>query len=489
MTSSINPLLPEDNVPALKADLRANLQAAKDEIEALQARQVPAGGGTGQVLKKLSGADFHFDWGTDETGTGSGNFGDEVVLVDAQSGSDDLAKINNAITAAKNSGKPLWFSKRQYDLDGKPGGIADWSNFIWYGNGAVLKAGDVVPNNSGGSFLTFTRCSQFNVVDLIVDGNNAVRGTIDNFSGHNFQLIECNGFIFQNVASKNGSTDGWRVSSSSPGNVATFPSGGKWVNCTGHNNGRNGISFIEALDMLVLGGDYSENSHRPPMAGIDIEPNSGSAEPGCARINIIGVRFYNNANCGVMVTRGGGGNAGVGPVLIEGCVFDANGGRDALAGTNQSHAPLYIDNRFGCTVRGNHFINCTFDGSGTPLLRGVAIYLAINTAGPVLVEGNFFSKNSGIPVSSFDGTIAGHSNLTGEVAILNNVIDLRNTARQGIRAPMARAQVNGNRVIGDGGSGTGIVMSGADGQAVGNYVVGTANYGSATVAGNVTVGA
>ena len=36
MASTIDPTKPVDGVPAVKADLRANLQAAKDEIEALQ---------------------------------------------------------------------------------------------------------------------------------------------------------------------------------------------------------------------------------------------------------------------------------------------------------------------------------------------------------------------------------------------------------------------------------------------------------------------
>lgn len=36
MASEIDPTKPEDNIPAVKSELRANLQAAKDEIEELQ---------------------------------------------------------------------------------------------------------------------------------------------------------------------------------------------------------------------------------------------------------------------------------------------------------------------------------------------------------------------------------------------------------------------------------------------------------------------
>lgn len=43
MASGIDPTKPADGIPAVKADLRANLQAAKEEIEALQAGKLEAG--------------------------------------------------------------------------------------------------------------------------------------------------------------------------------------------------------------------------------------------------------------------------------------------------------------------------------------------------------------------------------------------------------------------------------------------------------------
>ena len=41
MASAIDPTKPRDGVPPLKADLRANLHAAKEEIEALQSGKAP----------------------------------------------------------------------------------------------------------------------------------------------------------------------------------------------------------------------------------------------------------------------------------------------------------------------------------------------------------------------------------------------------------------------------------------------------------------
>ena len=43
MPSQIDPTKPIDGVPASKADLRANLQSAKDEIEALQSGKADVG--------------------------------------------------------------------------------------------------------------------------------------------------------------------------------------------------------------------------------------------------------------------------------------------------------------------------------------------------------------------------------------------------------------------------------------------------------------
>ena len=43
MASAIDPTKPVDGVPAIKADLRSNLQSAKDEIEALQSGKTDLG--------------------------------------------------------------------------------------------------------------------------------------------------------------------------------------------------------------------------------------------------------------------------------------------------------------------------------------------------------------------------------------------------------------------------------------------------------------
>ena len=80
MSSAIDPTKPADGVPASKADLRANLHAAKDEIEALEAAQIPVGGTSGQVLAKNSNTDYDTGW-VDQTGGGSVAVEDEGTQI------------------------------------------------------------------------------------------------------------------------------------------------------------------------------------------------------------------------------------------------------------------------------------------------------------------------------------------------------------------------------------------------------------------------
>lgn len=61
MASAIDPAKPADGVPAVKADLRANLQAARNEIETLQTEKIQAGDPLdmqGAVLRRPELRDF-----------------------------------------------------------------------------------------------------------------------------------------------------------------------------------------------------------------------------------------------------------------------------------------------------------------------------------------------------------------------------------------------------------------------------------------------
>ena len=105
MVSAIDPTKPVDGVPASKADLRANLQAAKDEIEALQAggggAGVPVDDGTALVRDE---GDNTKTAGLDASAVGTGQFrrikvpDKDVDLSTTAQDPDQLSEINRQIT-------------------------------------------------------------------------------------------------------------------------------------------------------------------------------------------------------------------------------------------------------------------------------------------------------------------------------------------------------------------------------------------------------
>jgi hypothetical protein len=100
MTSQIDPTKPVDGVPASKADLRGNLQAAKDEIEALQAGKADLG--HGHPLSEITNA-----------GALAGL--DQVATADIADGAVTEAKIAaNAVGAAQlQDGIPIDMQDQQ----------------------------------------------------------------------------------------------------------------------------------------------------------------------------------------------------------------------------------------------------------------------------------------------------------------------------------------------------------------------------------------
>lgn len=155
MVSNINPLLPADGAAASKLDLRTNLQAAKDEIEALQA----GGGGGGSttftglsdtpsdytgaegLYTKVQGGALVF--ATTPTGGTSYPIGgisvkDPPYNATGDGVTDDLAALQAASDAAQTAGVPLWIPPGVYRITGTwniggPAYILDGTGGYTYG--------------------------------------------------------------------------------------------------------------------------------------------------------------------------------------------------------------------------------------------------------------------------------------------------------------------------------------------------------------------
>jgi hypothetical protein len=113
MVSAIDPSKPEDGLPSVKVDLRDNLQAAKDEIEALQTAQLPSGGGIGQFLGKASSGDFDTAWFNASAGS---SLVLSVTAFGAQgnNSNDDTAAIQATTDALPDRGGIVFFPRGIY---------------------------------------------------------------------------------------------------------------------------------------------------------------------------------------------------------------------------------------------------------------------------------------------------------------------------------------------------------------------------------------
>lgn len=144
MPSSIDPTKPADGVPAVKADLRANLQAAKDEIEALQVAIT----GSARIVNVMNYAGVRND-DTNHSAT--------------------LAGINSAIAAANGDSDPkhlnLYFPAGRYGIDAAlTPADGDYSIMMAPGalirhhgskNEVVWRIGSPTVQNDGEGFIRF----------------------------------------------------------------------------------------------------------------------------------------------------------------------------------------------------------------------------------------------------------------------------------------------------------------------------------------------
>lgn len=71
-------------------------------------------------------------------------------------------------------------------------------------------------------------------------------------------------------------------------------------NCIADNASRNGLSISNAVNFLVVGGEYKNSNRFPPQFGIDVEPDP-LAGYDIQNVNIISVYTSNNAGGGISV--------------------------------------------------------------------------------------------------------------------------------------------------------------------------------------------
>jgi hypothetical protein len=185
--------------------------------------------------------------------------------------------------------------------------VSNKSGFRVTGRNATIKAANGMEVAGGRELLVFYQTSNFQIYDLIVDGNRAKR-TPRETSAHNIVVADAHKFLFQNVRSINAVTDGFEVRgrTQAEGSTSHYSTDGRFINSRASNSFRIGMHIQNAARIEVRGGSFNDSHGTWPQAGIDLEPNAGSASPGNYDIVIATSEFVGNNGYGIQLSAKSG---------------------------------------------------------------------------------------------------------------------------------------------------------------------------------------
>ena len=175
--------------------------------------------------------------------------------------------------------------------------------------------------------------------------------------------------VIDRVAARDFWGDGYYVGTSYP--TGTTNRNVRFSHCTADNNRRQGLSVVNAHDVVVEGCTFSGTHGTSPEAGIDLEPNFNPATRSVQDIRIIGSHFENNAGYGVLITEGASVTGTVARIVVAANTLIANGQGIVLTSVD---ATIIADN----VVHGSI-------GAGVHLM----------TTSNVLVRGNVVTDSGG----------------------------------------------------------------------------------------------
>jgi len=209
------------------------------------------------------------------------------------------------------------------------------SRFKLYGNGYTIKVADGAATGYGGSALYFVSCTDFEIIDLICDGNRDNRTPAED-PAHVIVIDKCHDWTFTRVKAINGTCDGFLIYAGSEGNgsgvggaIALEDCPSHWVmdRCEALGNYRQGCTVAEGFWGDFIRGRYGLTSGlwdvaNGPCAGIDIEPDPhpGWVQNRVANISFDRVLFDQNQGPGLLITN----IDGVSNIKVNSCSFDRN---------------------------------------------------------------------------------------------------------------------------------------------------------------------
>lgn len=274
-------------------------------------------------------------------------------------------------TGSSSIGEEIFFS------------FKDKSDFIIYGNNALVQAhpnNSTINNNRGFEFI---KCKNFRVQELHYDGSISTRvPKYGDYSPYNdqsgFKVNSSQQYEFTDCRSSNCCMDGFFISSDEifPPNLADiWNEDGILRNCHADNNYRQGCSVVNSRRFKVIGGSYT-NSGRTygtlPKAGIDIEGYPSIYGRENCDVVVDGVLFEGNVEDGLAL------HLGTYNASVYNCVFKNNDLRvaedpDALTCNNTIYNNSFYDADIRLNGGGEHFYgNRIFLSSTFPFQFAVA---------------------------------------------------------------------------------------------------------------------
>jgi hypothetical protein len=354
-------------------------------------------------------------------------------------GSDESTAFANAL-AALGTGVRLSLSGLTIKIN-QQNLVSSKSNFEIDGEGGTIIAANGMTVASDKELLAFRSCTDFTVKNLTVNGNRANRTPAET-AAHNIEMRSCLRFVFERVRSINAVVDGFILNTSTPTDASTFVRYGYFIECTADNAYRQGMSIINAYNIVVSGGAFTNTTGTSPQSGIDVESNAGAATPGNGYILIQGARFSGNVGRGVITSAA---STGV-DIWIDGCSFDTN-----------------TDGAITAAATGTVISKCSFRGH-TASVQGIVRFPSASPAvtSGILRDCVFSGNTASVPC------VYVHSSCFNVSILDNKILDHANAG--GITQAGTNTIVRGNYISSAGG--VGIQMVSSDPITVGNVLTG-----------------
>jgi parallel beta-helix repeat protein len=289
---------------------------------------------------------------------------------------NDTAAIQSAISQVAGTGGTVLVPAGTYMIDALTSVKMGSKMTLQLASGAVLQA--ITNSSTSYNVINVSGQSDVNIIGGSLLGERTTHTGSGGEWGMGVNIVNSHNVVVEGMTIKNMWGDGIYVGGSSPSTNISICS------VIADNHRRNAISIVTANGVVVKNSTFQNTNGTNPMAGIDLEPNTGGS---VSNVNVSGCKFLGNASVGILIY------AGAAPVTNS--TFSNN----VVSGNKQGGVQFYGAKT--CDVTNNTITSSA--GFGIQLLQGASgntisgndITVTGNAAGKALIipSGNTVSNN------------------------------------------------------------------------------------------------